>query len=154
VVAIRSLVEVVDGKVRPADLAQRLHPSVAEAEVSRALELLLELGLVKKASSGRLVLSDAHLTAGGEQKTEAVRQFQRQILSLASESLERFPKDQRDISTITFAVDRDAFVEIREMLRECRRQIQKRIEDSKDPDRVLQLAMALFPLSPAKGEAA
>ncbi|MEK7391571.1 MAG: TIGR02147 family protein [Fibrobacterota bacterium] len=152
VVAIRSLVEVVDGKVRASELAERLSPSVSEAEVARSLELLLELGLVKKASSGRLVLSDAHLTAGGEQKTEAVRHFQKQILSLASESLERFPKDQRDISTITFAVDRDAFLEIREMLRECRRQIQKRIEESKAPDRVLQLAMALFPLSPAKGE--
>jgi uncharacterized protein (TIGR02147 family) len=152
VVAIRSLVEVVDGKVRASELAERLSPSVSEAEVARSLELLLELGLVKKASSGRLVLSDAHLTAGGEQKTEAVRHFQKQILSLASESLERFPKDQRDISTITFAVDRVAFLEIREMLRECRRQIQKRIEESKAPDRVLQLAMALFPLSPAKGE--
>jgi uncharacterized protein (TIGR02147 family) len=152
VVAIRSLVEVVDGKVRASELAERLSPSVSEAEVARSLELLLELGLVKKASSGRLVLSDAHLTAGGEQKTEAVRHFQKQILSLASESLERFPKDQRDISTITFAVDRVAFLEIREMLRECRRQIQKRIEESKSPDRVLQLAMALFPLSPAKGE--
>jgi len=149
VVAIRSLVEVVDGKVRASDLAGRLSPTVTESDVTKALELLLELGLVRKASSGRLVLSQAHLTAGGEQKTEAVRHFQRQILSLASESLERFPKDQRDVSTLTFAVDRDAFVEIREMLRECRRQIQKRIEESKDPDRVLQLAMALFPLSPA-----
>jgi len=81
-----------------------------------------------------------------------VRGFQRQILSLASESLERFPKEQRDVSTITFAVDRNAFVEIREMLRECRRQVQKRIEESEHPDRVMQLAMALFPLAPSLEE--
>ncbi|MBK8800820.1 MAG: TIGR02147 family protein [Fibrobacteres bacterium] len=149
VVAVRSLVEVVDGHVRPAELAERLSPKVSETQVSKALELLSELGLVKKASSGRLVLSEVHLTAGGEEKTEAVRQFQRQILSLASEALERFPKEKRDISTITFAVDQEAFVEIREMLRECRRQIQQRIEESKKPDRVMQLAVALFPLAPA-----
>lgn len=149
VVALRSLVEVVEGKARPAELGQRLSPPVPEEDVVRALDLLLELGLVKKASSERLVLSDAHLTAGGEEKTQAVRHYQRQILSLASQALERFPREARDISTITFAVDQDVFLEIREMLRECRRQIQKRIEDSKKPDRVMQLAMALFPLAPA-----
>ena len=154
VVAVRSMLEVVDGRVRPAEIAARLSPSVTEAEVAKALELLLDLGLAKKASSERFVLSEVHLTAGGEKKTEAVRGFQRQILALAAESLERFPREQRDVSTITFAVDQSAFVEIREMLRECRRQVQKRIEESKNPDRVLQLAMALFPLSPALEEAA
>ncbi|MBK9577894.1 MAG: TIGR02147 family protein [Fibrobacteres bacterium] len=154
VVAIRSLVEVMDGRVRPAELAERLSPSISEEEASRALDLLLGLGLVKKASSGRLLLSEVHITAGGEEQTEAVRQFQRQILSLASEAIERFPREKRDISTITFAVDHDAFVEIREMLRESRRQIQKRIEESKNPDRVMQLAMALFPLAPRPEEAA
>lgn len=154
VVAIRSLVEVMDGRVRPAELAERLSPTISEEEASRALDLLLGLGLVKKASSGRLLLSEVHITAGGEEKTEAVRQFQRQILSLASEAIERFPREKRDISTITFAVDQDAFVEIREMLRESRRQIQKRIEESKNPDRVMQLAMALFPLAPQPEEAA
>ncbi|QQS06894.1 MAG: TIGR02147 family protein [Fibrobacterota bacterium] len=154
VVAIRSLVEVMDGRVRPAELAERLSPSISEEEASRALDLLLGLGLVKKASSGRLLLSEVHITAGGEEKTEAVRQFQRQILSLASEAIERFPREKRDISTITFAVDHDAFVEIREMLRESRRQIQKRIEESKNPDRVMQLAMALFPLAPQPEETA
>lgn len=149
IVAVRSMMEIVEGKVRPAEIAARLSPKVSEAEVSSAVELLLDLGLVKKASSERFVLSETHLTAGGEEKTEAVRNFQRQILALASESLERFPREQRDISTITFAVDRDASQEIREMLRECRRQIQKRVEDAKQPDRVLQLAIALFPLAPA-----
>lgn len=152
VVAVRSMLEVVQGRVRPAEIAARLNPPVSENDVERALELLLELGLAKKASSGRIMLSETHLTAGGEEKVEAVRDFQRQILSMAAESLERFPREQRDISTITFAVDREAFVEIREMLRECRRQIQKRIEESRNPDRVLQLSMALFPLAPAPAE--
>ena len=109
---------------------------------------------MKKASSGRLMLTEAHLTAGGEEKTQAIRQFQRQIMTLASESLERFPRDERDVSTLTLAVDKDGFMEILEMLRECRRQVQKRVEESRKPDRVMQLAMAFFPLAPAKEVAA
>lgn len=156
VVAIRCFLEVVDGRVRAEEIASRLSPSIPAADVTKALETLQELGLIKKVSSGRLVQTEAHLTAsdtaGGDEKTAAIRHFQRQILSLASESLERFPRDHRDVSTLTLTVDKDAFMEIREMLRECRRQIQKRVEDSKNPDRVMQLAMAFFPLAPAKEE--
>lgn len=152
IVALRSLLEVVNGQVNPAALAQRLSPPITEADVVKSLDMLLELGLVKKASSGRLVLSDAHLNAGGDEKTQAVRHFQRQILALASESLERFPREQRDVSTLTIAVDQNAFIEIREMLREFRQQVQKRVEEAPRPDRVMQMSMAFFPLAPAKGD--
>jgi len=154
VVAVRSLLEVVEGRSQASLLGSRLRPQVAEAEIDNALDLLLELGLVKKASSGRLSLSEAHLNAGGEAMTQAVRGFQRQILSLASESLERFPKDQRDLSTLTFAVNSSTFSEIREMLKEFRQQLQKRVEDSPHPDRVMQLSIAFFPLAPAAEDAA
>ena len=149
VVAVRCLLEVVGGRANPREIAARLSPSVPESEVQGALELLLELGLVKKASSERLMLSQPHLTAGGEDKARAVRAFQKQILSLAGESLDRFPREQRDVSTLSLAVDAAAFADIREMLRECRRQIQKRVEDAPKPDRVMQLSMAFFPLAPA-----
>jgi len=147
IVAVRSLVEVMEGRAQPAVLAKKLHPEVSETDVKGALDLMLELGLLKKASSGRLVLSEVHLNAGGDEKTFAVRHFQKQILALAAESLERFPKEKRDVSTLTLAVDQSAFAEIREMLREFRQQIQKRVEEARHPDRVMQLSMAFFPIA-------
>ena len=153
VVAVRSLLEVTDGRCVPSELARRLSPAVSESEIERSLKILEDLGLVKKASSGRLVLAEAHVTAGGEVRTKAVRQFQRQILALASESLERFAREDRDVSTLTLALDAPTFAQIREILRECRRQIQKCVEDAPTPDRVMQLSMAFFPLAPADGKA-
>ena len=150
VVAIRSLLEVTDGRAIPSDLSKRLNPAIPEKNVTAALDLLKELGLVKKASSGRLVLADPHLTAAGtERKGAAVRHLQAQILALASEALERYPRDERDISTLTIAVDGQAFRMIRETIRECRRQIQKQVEEVKRPDRVMELAVAFFPVAPA-----
>jgi len=149
VVAVRCLLEVVGGRANPKELASRLSPKVSEAEVAQALDLLLELGLVKKGASGRLVLSQTHLTALGDEKSKAVRAFQRQILGMAQESIERFPKGTRDVSTLTVAIDQNAMSEIREMMRESRRQIQKRVEEVSSPDRVMQIAMAFFPLAPA-----
>lgn len=148
-VVVRALVEVMGGDMQPEAVAKRLSPSVKDTEVTESLKLLLELGLVKKASSGRFALAQAHLNAGGEKKTQAIRGFQRQILTLAAESIDRFPKDERDVSTLTLAVDEQAFEDIRGMLHEFRQQIQKRVDESSQPDRVMQLSLAFFPLAPA-----
>jgi len=149
VMAIRSLLEVTDGNCLPAELSRRLAPFVPESEVETSLKILKELGLVKQVASGRLVLADAHVTAGEKVKADAIHLFQKQILSLASESLDRFPREERDISTLTLALDGPTFAQVREILRECRRQIQKTVEDAKKPDRVMQISMAFFPLAPA-----
>lgn len=149
VMAIRSLLEVTDGNCHPAELSRRLSPSVPESEVEASLKILKELGLVKQAASGRLVLAEAHVTAGEKVKAKALHLFQKQILGLASEALDRFPKEERDISTLTLALDEPTFATVREILRECRRQIQKSVEDAKRPDRVMQISMAFFPLAPA-----
>jgi uncharacterized protein (TIGR02147 family) len=151
IAALRSMLEVVDGKAVPRDLAARLAPPISEDDVVRALRLLQELGLVRKASSGRLVLTDTHLTAGTEsEKIAAVRHYQRQVLALAADSLERFSPSMRDISTLTLTVDGTAFEEVREIIKECRRQIQKCVGEVRRPDRVMQLAMAFFPISREK----
>jgi uncharacterized protein (TIGR02147 family) len=145
---VRCLLEVVDGRSRPEDLAARFRPGVTAAEIQSALETLLELGFAKKGPSGRLLLTEPHITAGGDEKVVAVRHFQKQVLDLAKESLERFPPELRDVSTLTLAVDKEAFEDIRALLRECRRQIQKRVEAAPHPDRVLELSMAIFPIAP------
>ena len=147
-VAVRGVLEVVDGRANPAEIARILHPKVTETQVTAALDLLLELGLVKKGSSGRLVVREPHLgVAPSAEKVHAVRRYQRQILTLASESVERFPPEVRDVTTLTMAVDRHTFNHVREALRECRLQIQKSSEEAETPDRVMQLVMAYFPLT-------
>lgn len=151
IVALRSMLEIVDGRVVPSKLGARLNPPIPEKDVVKALELLQQLGLVKKMSSGRMMLTETHLTVGkGIEKVEAVRDHQKQMLALASEAINRFPPEKRDVSTITLAVNESGANMVREMLRECRRQIQKCVEDSKQPDRVMQLAMAFFPLCDAE----
>lgn len=154
IASVRALLEITRGRAVGHELASCLVPPVEESQVLQALELLKDLGLVKRASSGRLHPAEAHLTAGGEAKAAAVRNFQRQILALASEALERVPMSERDVSTLTLSIDESAFREIRDLLRECRRSIQKRVEQATTPDRVMQLAIAFFPSAYAPKEPA
>lgn len=154
VAPLRSLLEVVGGRAVPKELASRMSPPVSEEDIAKALQLLERLGFVKKVSSERLALAEPHVTTGTTgAKVKAVHKYQRTVLDLASQSLERFPKDHRDISTLTVAVDRAAHEEIRRHLRECRRQIQMCVESVKQPDQVMQIAMAYFPLTTEDAEA-
>ncbi len=144
---IRLLLEVHQGQAIPERLAKSVIPPITEAEARGSLDLLFELGLVKKVGSGRLQLAAPHLTAGGDSKAQAVHAYQKQVLALAGAALDRFSKDERDVSTVTFPIDAQSFATIRDILRECRRQIQKQADLTRQPKRVMQLAIAFFPVS-------
>ncbi|MEO7423846.1 MAG: TIGR02147 family protein [Fibrobacteria bacterium] len=144
---VRLLLEVHEGRAVADKLAKSVCPPITPTEAQASLDLLLELGLVKKAVSGRLKLGEAHLTAGGEKKSKAVHDYQSQIFELAIASLHRFSRNERDVSTVTFAVDEKAHQAILDILRECRRQVQKQADSTRQPKRVMQLAMAFFPVS-------
>ena len=62
---VRLLLEVREGRADLAQLAKCVSPPITPAEAQASLDLLLGLGVVKKAGSGRLKLGEAHLTAGG-----------------------------------------------------------------------------------------
>lgn len=148
---VHSYLEVCKGRADSDGIASHIIPPITRSQATEALEILKSLGFVKKLSSGRLGLSQTHLTVKGPEKVQAVRSFQKEVLSLAVAALDSIPVEQRDISTLTLAVDAECFADIREMTREYRRQIQKRVEESTAPDRVMQLAMAIFPVASAQG---
>lgn len=148
VVAVCSAIEVLGGRAVPEELAARITPTIELAEIQRSIDLLLDLGIAKKVLGGNLRIVDQHLTTDAAEGRVAVAQFQQNIMRLASESVARFPRELRDISTLTISVDEPAFQDVREIIKDCRRRIQKRISNVEQPDRVLQLAFALFPLVP------
>ncbi|MBK9577881.1 MAG: TIGR02147 family protein [Fibrobacterota bacterium] len=151
-VAVRCAVEVLEGRANPEEIARRIVPAVEPEAIRQAIQVMLDLGIAKKSQGERLRFVDKHLTADAAEGRAAVAQFQRKILEMAGESVHRFPREGRDISTLTLTVDEAAFQDVREILRDCRRRIQQRVGEAETPDRVLQVAIAIFPLMPALGE--
>ena len=144
---VHTFLEVSEGRAIPEEIAASTIPPITKEQARDALEILKTLNLVKRLPSGRLGLSQAHLTVSGPEKALAVRSFQKQALSLGAAALDTIPAEERDISTLTLAVDAECFNDLREMAREFRRQVQKRVEESVHPDRVLQWTMALHPVA-------
>ena len=145
--AVRAYLELNGGVVNIKQIARDICPPISEAQAEEAIEILKEVGLVKKLASGKLALTDAHLTVGGPEKASAVREFQKQVLGLASDALDNVPVAERNISTLTLSVDQSCFEDLGDMLREFRRLVQKRVDEAKSPDRVMQLSMAFYPVA-------
>ena len=148
--AVRAYLELNGGVVNTKQIARDMCPPITEEQAQEAIEILKEVGLVKKLASGKLALTETHLTVGGPEKAQAVRNFQKQALRLASDALENIPAEKRNISTLTLSVDQEGFEDIGDMVKEFRRLVQKRVDSIQNPDRVMQLSMAFYPVAWAR----
>lgn len=147
--AIRSLLDCIDFKGDYRRLCRLLTPPVTEVQARRAIRLLERLKFIRKDSSGRYRTTDAHVTTGESWESIAIKAYQKETIQLSVSALEHSPKDTRDISSITMSVDREALADIRNILREARSAIVKRVSEIPDSrlDRVYQLNMQCIPLS-------
>lgn len=135
------------GETEPRRIASRIRPRQTPETVEEILGDLERAGLLQRGEDGRWTSADPHLTTGSRFRSEAVRHYQREVLQQASAAIHEIPREERDISSLLVEVDGEAFQEIAEMIRECRRQIVRRAERCVGTDRTLQIAFAAFPVA-------
>ncbi|MBN1758941.1 MAG: TIGR02147 family protein [Chitinispirillaceae bacterium] len=145
--AIRSLIGIYRFSDDVESLSCMLTPPVSSREVKKAVELLVKLDMIKKDGDGYYTLSNAFVTTGESWQSLAIRDFQRETIRLAGESLDRHHKKDRDISTVSVAVNKKDLPELKLRITEFRDAILKLAENSDDPDCVYQLNVQLFPMA-------
>ncbi|WP_173364940.1 TIGR02147 family protein [uncultured Fibrobacter sp.] len=144
---IRALIEVNQGKVDVKEISESLEPSIEEDKVQESIDILNELGFIQDLGNGRVKLADAHINIAGEQRAQAIRQFQANVMQIGARSLNTIDPADRDISTLTMAVDQQGFEDIKAMIQEFRKDVQIRVDKCGKPTRVLQMNLALFPVA-------
>jgi uncharacterized protein (TIGR02147 family) len=145
--AIRSVIEYFDFKGDYSLLGKQLNPAIGAREAKKAVRLLESLGLIKKDKTGRFGQTDAAISTGPQWNSAAIQAFQEETIALAREALGRHPKNTRDISTITMAINAEQFEEIRERIREFRASLIKYINEDTSPERVYHMNIQLVPLT-------
>lgn len=148
--AIREMTARDDFREDPTWIAAQLLPSITAAEAASALQLLLELGLVVRDATGRVRRGEPTLTTGHEVRNLAAGNYHRQMLERASESIERIPRERRELGATTICVNPDTVAEIKQLIQEFREQILERCDRDDDPGVVYQFNVQLFPLSKPK----
>lgn len=145
--AIREMVALKGFRDDPEWIAAHLNPRITPEEARHSLEMLQRLGLLKRTSSGRLEQADAVVTSGDQVVDVSIIEFHRQLIEKGREAIERFSKDERQISGVTVSVTPQTEQRIKEILNKVRKDILALCNDYENADRVLQVNFQVFPLS-------
>lgn len=133
-----------------AALAKRLRPAISASEARLAVKTLLQLGFIFSHSDGTWSQKDPLLHTGFEVHSLAVRGFNRQMVQLAGEALDRIPVAERNVTGVTMAVSPRSYEQITEEIRAFQEKILRLVESDPEADRVCQMNIMLFPVSHAK----
>ena len=147
---IRSALDVFNyrGTQDAAALGECCIPKLSASQVENAVDALLQLGLARANKDGRVVPTDAHLKTMEHWLSACISDYQSSIAELAGKSIQNTPKEKRDISTLTMALDSRQIDKIREILAKTRKAIVN-VVNAMPPqicDSVYQLNFQLFPM--------
>ncbi len=148
--AIRELAARPDFEADPKWIAKTLLPRISSSEAQVAIDTLVELGLLVEDDAGRLRQAESLVTTGPGPLGHHVANYHRTMLERAAAAIDDVPRDEREISSLTLCVSHDVLLDLKERIREFRRELLQLAELSGQPERVVQLNFQLFPLSEKK----
>jgi uncharacterized protein (TIGR02147 family) len=146
-IPIRELTSLPEFSEDPAWIAKSLVPPISPQQAQRALDLLFQLGLLKRDQAGRIVQSDAFVSTGDEVTSTSIANYHREMIQKGSEALDRFPGRDRDISSVTMALSEEGFREIKSLIQKFRKELLAIANQEKGPEGVYQVNFQLFPLA-------
>lgn len=151
--AIRELAASKSFREDPSWIAEQLIPPITPVEAARALDTLVELGLLVRDERGRLVQADALLTTGPETRGLHIARFHRAMTARAIESIDLVPAAERDISSLTLCLGKGGLRTFKERIQRVRRELLELSALEEAPEQVVQINFQLFPLSRAQRRA-
>ena len=154
-VAIRELLTLAGAKGDPQWISERVLPQVPAVEVKQALDVFEKLGIFEKAGDGRYVTKQAHIATPDEVFSSSLAKVHCDFMELAKQSIDRFSREKRDISSVTIRVNSESIKKIKEKIQTFRKELVELCLSQSDQDSVYQLNLQLFPLaalSPKKEE--
>lgn len=145
--AIRELVGRPDFQEDPKWIAKELVPQITAKKAADGLKVLANLGLVRRMPDGRLERGDPSWTTGPEPSSKIVDAFHQQMLTLATDAIQKFPPEERTLSSLVVCVKTATLTEIRRRLTSFQQELLALCDADEEPEVVYQVGMQLFPLS-------
>jgi uncharacterized protein (TIGR02147 family) len=129
-------------------LARDVRPALTPAVARKSVELLVELGLIRREPDGTYAQSARNLTlADSPAAVVWVRQHHRDSLHNAIAAIDEVPPGQRSATSVVMSISEETYRAIEAELQEFRNRVSLIANTSAGADRVYQLAMQLFPVS-------
>lgn len=144
---IREIIAFGDGRHTSEQIASMLQPKIANRQVQKALELLLDLGFIKKNGDGTWRQCKKDLTTGSEVKSIIIANYHKEMIKLASESIDRHPAKDRDLNALTVRINRNSIPEIKEKIAQFKSELIALEGTEEAPDMVMQINIQAFPVA-------
>jgi uncharacterized protein (TIGR02147 family) len=128
-------------------LAKWVEPRITPGKAKKALKLLLKLGMLRKQGS-KYMLTNNVLTTGDEVRSLGLQKYHQKHLALAAESINRHPREIRDITSLTAFISQVCFKNVKKEIQLFRKRLMGIIaNDGAKPETVYQIGMQLYPVS-------
>lgn len=132
------------------DLANSVEPAITVHEAKKGIDLLLRIGYLQRSDDGRYVQRDKAISAGESDErmlATARRSFNRQMIQLAAESLDRFPVDKRYARGLTVGISKSCYDVITQEIDAFAERIALLVDRDRGERVVSQINIQLFPLT-------
>jgi len=145
---LRELIELKEFRDDPYWISRKLKGKVNVAEISKALNWLIKSGFIEKQEDGTYTANDNMVLTSDEVKNLAIRNYHRQMLDQAKETLEELDVTEREFGALTFTLPDTALDELKFKLKNFRRDLHtwamQAAEDSSS-SMVVQVNLQMYP---------
>jgi uncharacterized protein (TIGR02147 family) len=135
-----------------AGLGKMIIPHISPAKAKKSVELLESLHLIRRNQDGFYEKVSPVWTTGEEARSIAVINYQKAVMDITKDAFDRFPQDDRYMSTLTVSISRREYDTIQNDIKALREKILSAASRCGHPDRVYQCNFSVFPI--ARGQSA
>lgn len=128
-------------------IAARLLPPITRTEATRAIETLIELGLLSREPDGTLKQVDELVSTGPEIRGLHIANYHRAMMERAAASIDLVAPAERDISSLTLCLGEDGVRRLKARVQRFRRELLELSTVDDDPVQVVQVNFQVFPLT-------
>ena len=132
------------------ELALFLNPKITLPQAKQAIQLLLSLGLIELAEDGFYRSVNKAITNGNEIAPLFVHQFQKQMIDLGKEALDRYTTARRNVSTTTMSVSAAGLERIIRKIDMFQKEILDIVTSDSGETMLCELNVQFFPISKEK----
>jgi uncharacterized protein (TIGR02147 family) len=144
---LREMVALKDFRDDPYWIARRLNGRASITEIAAALQFLLKEGFIEKAA-GRFQPKDHMVLSSDEVRSLAIRNYHRQMLDQAKESLDTLPMEEREFGALTFVLPEAALDELKYKMKLFRRELHTwamQVTEEREGEVVVQVNAQMYP---------
>lgn len=145
--AIRELVRILPFKDDFQRLSVMLRPKIKSRDAREAIEILQKIGLIERGEDGYFKPVETLISTGDVWESELIKNLQIQLVDMGKNAIITVPKQDRDISNLTFCASKQTMRRITDEIAALRQKILAMSENDKEADIVYQCNMQLFPVS-------